>query len=1290
MKPFPFEIHYSLMDRFIHTFNSKANPQITDWILRGSNSKLWEKRAEWFDYKRKRFEWGINCVDEGELQKEVTEAIYLVFAILGNESEEEEYKGISKIFNDIVRLAVLDKKQDITTYSKYTACIRSADVALQYLLYSLGFVEDKEYAHKMTDKDGKIGGTQLRVSIQLRGENLWTDQSGNLSNITFGNVCFFFKNRIEKLETIGSNDRYKPYWQTRNVANAIYRLKDARNEESHRAFYTDPEKYWNRLVYMLFDYITITFYLLRYLKEQVKQLQINSGDKLYEKEDVTAVVDALLIADKLIKESKEIHVRFQYKKARSRQEKLLISEWDAKQTVNDIRNPKEETDNDNIICYYDKILIRTASYGLQSYEVKNGKDIAIGKRLELNASLLFNGAVVQLTMPTKTVPYPNIDDIIARSTGLIEDSEYRDMIEKVLVSNIPNEEFRSKLRVLLLLDEGDKESIIKNFMDEKKSVNPSTVSDEFKSFIEKKSDESLERLKDLFDDLGKTLQTNQEDLKDYISDAVGKIDLRSILDSNSEIKKEISDLRDWIDKWCEKQEKLSKKNAQSAQEMQASLKKAIEDSSVNTVSQLKDIFQSQTNQWKKKTNKKLNLIIGLSAFSVIILLPIIIIFLCYFFDGKDFTYYWFNKFPSEWMAQQAISQGNVTIVCRYANELEKKGDITGATEWWAKNLKLMESLLHSSEDKAVKEYALENLLYQYLGGKGCNIDYKKALEYGKQLRESYNLMLNSDDPEKSGVRLQGESSAGLKAYLYALNGNYREALLNANKTSRKSFRILQDALSALEFKAKISDATDFEWLDMWIKNIDDALSESSGSFMPLEGLIMKGKIFESEGQLYEAYENYHQAGLENYTKGYVEEYRLISKNCPIFNIKSQYEFDQLMEYPSIATWHLNEGLKLGHYKSFFVGGDRNELDSSNVGIGEVNSEIAAAFTEVKYLFDSEKPYITIESVDEAFTRAKLINDSIIEATGYVHMDFDSKFILSKLQASVGKRYLDKIAKSAKDSVQNNIPVLPSMYREYSSKDSTYISDLAKYFTISNIIYDKFAPSDLKSFVVQQLLRQASKRISESAYADDLFVLEYGKLLSSQKKDETRRKGIHMINQTYMRSSDEGIKWECSKVLMRDQLREPLLYNELIQTIVNYVADAKGLKNCDLKKIEDIDTKQRVILRIAKELDVKSDYDLLGILWSYVSILELSKDKVNEDKESFYYELSKIGNPAFGEFMESYRQWYALKNGHQDYLRRMIEKDPQHDSFDDLLEKYYDKMEGSTSKNDFIVLTPFVP
>jgi len=822
MQTLSFELENSLMDRFIALYLNDSDKGISKWIINGLNKNvndaLLQDRAEWFGRDALDIKWKID--DSKNTQREIREAIYLVFSILGKDAKEERYKTVSSLFNDIVRLSVI-QGHSITTYTKYKSCISSADVALQYMLYKLGYV----YWH--TDDN-------RQKSLQLKGVAcLKLGRNEKPENITFGDVVAFIKDRI-------NND---------GVSKLIYRLNKERNDESHAAFYTNPDKYWNRLVYMIYDYIAIAFFLMRYFRG------VNDGIiDAVEKEDLKAVTQALKNADALIKEAENINVRFQFVQNETKKEKLSVKAVDEDRTDKkpdkgqnrdkSIPYPSPMTEDGNTYCYYDKTLNRNATYHLQSVEVKNGVDIPCGEKLDLNTNLLFDGAVINLKMPTEDIPYPTIESIIAKSAGLIEDSENRAVIETLLANNIKDDTFRNKLRVILMLDKGDKESIINEFVGKGKDVSEKTPED-FKKFIESKSDGLLKTIEERFDALNNSLQTNQEDLKEFISNAISKIDLSSILVSNAEIKSELLSLNDEMKKWQELQQKIEKQNAHDARKMYECLRNDLEKSN-QTIDELCEIFKSQNSQWdevlsklveigtdvkslkkiaedqeealkKAERKRKIRKIVLASVGALCSIVLALTIWGCYILRTSSNAFI----YNSEWRSELAHGWfKNKDVAYERAKYLESKKEYPDAAKWYMLARDRYSDILSKTSSDSIRALRMTQMLMR---GKGGSFDTKSAESYAKIAKRF-----------------------DIEAYLAALNENPQKSrdIINNYQGDTTSYLELADAYSLIQYFNSIScDQIDRSQIDRsW--DVVDSLA-STNNIATEEALLVASYLTKS-------------------------------------------------------------------------------------------------------------------------------------------------------------------------------------------------------------------------------------------------------------------------------------------------------------------------------------------------------------------------------------------------------------------------------------------------------------
>ena len=721
---FSFALNHSLMERFIVLRLDEIKKRFTE---------LLNKKA-------------LNPSDEAEIR----DAIYLVFSILGKEIEKndvdknpdlERFVGVPIIFNDIVRLAVA-QENPITTYTKYKTCISSPDAALQYFLYKLGYL-------KFESK-----------KAQLKGEQSKTNDNGEFLDITFGNVEYFINRRIRRL--------YQKNNDAKIITQIVTQLKDDRNSESHNAFYTSPEEYWERLINLIYDYIAIAFFLTRYFKcaqnQNTKVKEDNSYDLRAAREKIQEIVT----------EAKKINVRFQFEK-KDEAQKLSIRVGN--EHIGNIgRAPETLTENGITYCYYDTILKRNTTYTLQSIVSKS----IFGNPLPLSTDILFDGAVVLLEMPTKenSIRCPEIKTIIANSTGLIEDSEHRAVIEKLLARNIGDDSLRSKLRVILMLDKGKKEEIINEFINQ--SHNIDNLSDkDFKKFIESKSNDILETIDRHFESLNTSLKNGQDELKGFIANAISQIDLRSILDSNAKLGDEVRNLASEITKWQEIQEKIGKRNADEARKMYDCLKDNAEKSN-QTITDLSQIIKSQNGYWNEVLSKLTAIATDVTTIltNQIIIVSTAILCLIILAFGS-WSYYLLRTSSnalvthSKWRSEIAYNTfGNKDVAYERATYLESIKDYPEAAKWYMMARDRYADILKDNPADSVRALRMAQMLMR---GKGGIIDTEGAEAYAKMAKRF-----------------------DIEAYLAALNGNPGKAItLTNSRPSDSDYYSLAESASYL-------------------------------------------------------------------------------------------------------------------------------------------------------------------------------------------------------------------------------------------------------------------------------------------------------------------------------------------------------------------------------------------------------------------------------------------------------------------------------------------------------------
>ncbi len=780
MNTFSFQLDSSLMDRFIALHLNNSDSELVRYVKYGlhptNNAVLLNKRASWFG-KDAAPSWSVDESTESaeSIYNEILEATYLMFAILGKEADstdknEKKFNGVAPRFKNIVRLSVAEN-QGITTESQYRTHVCSTDSALQYLLYRLGIAYFSTYG-----------------ALQLCGQKSKNDKNGKLLDITFGDISNYFSQRIQMLEG-------KDVIDTKKISSVIYRLNNKRNSESHAAFYTNPDQYWNNLTYILYDYIVLIFFLRRYY-EGVLDDSITAVDN----EDIEAIKKAIDKSDDFIKNGSEMTVRFQFEAENEVIRKLSIaekteSEAKGKQTKT-IPIPRKETLGDGrTVCYYEKRIKRFSQYTIQSFFMRNGVDVEDGKELDINTGLLFGGAVVELKMPTTEIPYPAIESIMARATGLIEDSENRAIIEKLLECNIKDDEFRSKLRIILLLDEGEKTKILDEFVRKEDAVSESLDVDEFKKFIEEQNDRQFASIEKRMGELEESLQSLSNEVRKALEEELSRIDLRGLINANSVSSEDFQAFVDVVKNWKEEQDRKIDKTAEESRERDEALLKAINNLSEEKAD-IKEISvciraeiekgrkeeerrreeeekarkeeeqKIKKEEEKKAKNKKIKrlafsgvgvlLLAALIAYSVVLAVS----------DGK-FVY------SSEFNTRAANLFGNTHAAYARAVYLANNHEYPDAARWYMKARDRYARHVAKNPSDSIPALRMAEMLMR---GKGGTFDFAEAGKYAEMARRH-----------------------DIAAYLAAATGDHYKArdIINNYRGSKTSYLELADAVSGL-------------------------------------------------------------------------------------------------------------------------------------------------------------------------------------------------------------------------------------------------------------------------------------------------------------------------------------------------------------------------------------------------------------------------------------------------------------------------------------------------------------
>lgn len=494
------QLNDTLLDRFIFLHFENIKTQIEEGIKK--ESKLYKARQSWFVKFTPPY-WPKFFVND----KDILDAIYLVFGALSTKSSSNTmFARVPDIFTDMVRLACIQSPN--ITSSFYRTYTSAPEAAFKYLLLQIGYLE--------CTKDGdKLGGSCIE-----------------LNNLTFGTLS---NNYIKPLVEKGFSDNIKT--NTKCFVNFLLdQLVAARNEESHKAPQLIDD-YCNHPIYILYDYITITFFILRYLKDNNKE---------YDDYYTGTIRDNI---KRIIDNTRKVSVTFRFaddEKNRS----LSVKVKDGKNVIVD---KIEKIDNKTCYTF---TLDRSEEYTLQSYTNsepdKNGtlNFNFRGKKNDPKTNTLFNGAIVDLKMPTEKWPSLSINSIL--SLGLVENTEHRQLLASLLNNAIKDENLRSKLRVLLLLDEGQRKNIIEGFVNDEKTIDTAEtgdfdkISQSFNTYLDK----CLDRINSRFNELSALIEGKSAHLESIITenvinrlDEIAKSDseeFKSLRSTFSEIKKTLN------------------------------------------------------------------------------------------------------------------------------------------------------------------------------------------------------------------------------------------------------------------------------------------------------------------------------------------------------------------------------------------------------------------------------------------------------------------------------------------------------------------------------------------------------------------------------------------------------------------------------------------------------------------------------------------------------------------------------------------------------------------------------
>lgn len=469
----------SLIDRFIFKHFDAIKQQIRKGPYFFPKREKWVRR-EWFaNTNRINFNtlaWDYPMQDP-ELDTRVNEAIYLTFGALLTHSSAENWEMVGDRFKTAVYLSV-NAKNEITDPDKYVMQIQNFEMALNLILFQLGILEfrdDDKYPTAPTTK-------------QIKGVETYRDgtkdRMSKAKDIMYHQVSEFLKGRFEIV--FGSECKCMSKYGDREVTytpvhGLITTANAYRNNELHNAFRKDPAEAWNNVVFLLYDLITVVFFLLRSYEIDMDQ-------------------DVLSKASKFIEANEKIEVEFA-RPATEKESSIAIRERHDDNQVPENGTQQVLQDGTCIVSFY---LKRDFEYTL----------VCDGVEIDFSTNGFFNHARVNVDytkLNRQTLkPEPNISGIIYDPIFNEPDQDVRrELLNKL--SHIADKELADKMLVILGLKEGpDRDELVARL---KNGVLHSTSTKEIISIIEATNNQT------------------QACLQNYISEAKekeAKIDLSDI------------------------------------------------------------------------------------------------------------------------------------------------------------------------------------------------------------------------------------------------------------------------------------------------------------------------------------------------------------------------------------------------------------------------------------------------------------------------------------------------------------------------------------------------------------------------------------------------------------------------------------------------------------------------------------------------------------------------------------------------------------------------------------------
>jgi hypothetical protein len=428
----------SLLDRFLFfNFNKDAKigendaHEIVDQIFNGISRSVARKKylnqGEITDHNRyQRSLFGETPSDkiQQDAKQRILDTIIWLYAI-STQSENAEYNDVRHSLYDMFELISMSSEGNnvYTSYSLYKNSCTQIEPIIKYIINKLDITILKPY----NGNDRKY----IKRSVPYIN-NWYCADSGSITGLN-SSAMIIDSDRNYTLKSV-IKIIHEFFGSTPAEISCILELmKSIRNNADHnealkKSYETNPQDWFERIKFLLYDLITVVFALREAICERAKS---NDIFKQYEKKFQDIV------------NQHKIHISLIYEvNNENRDDKFCIGEHKP--------DPVDAPDGKSKKSVFE-LNRKVKSYKLRA-EKKDGETV------DFNVLSYYDGCTIKISLPTKESPSPNIENIISNN-ALIPDGALKQFICKNIDKQGIKDDISKCVKVILGLTSGDKKTV---------------------------------------------------------------------------------------------------------------------------------------------------------------------------------------------------------------------------------------------------------------------------------------------------------------------------------------------------------------------------------------------------------------------------------------------------------------------------------------------------------------------------------------------------------------------------------------------------------------------------------------------------------------------------------------------------------------------------------------------------------------------------------------------------------------------------------------------------------------